>query len=74
MGWVEYRLHNYDESLELLRRAYSQRRDPEIAAHLGEVLWVIGRKDEAKSILQDAVVAHPDNDVLKNTVNRLLYD
>jgi len=74
MGWVEYRLHNYDESLDLLRRAYSQRRDPEIAAHLGEVLWVIGRKDEAKSILQDAVGAHPDNDVLRNTVNRLLYD
>jgi tetratricopeptide (TPR) repeat protein len=74
MGWVEYRLHNYHESLDLLRRAYVQRRDPEIAAHLGEVLWVIGRKDEAKSILQDAVSSHPDNDVLKNTVNRLLYD
>ena len=39
LGWVEYRLGNRDEALRLLRGAYQSRPDPEIAAHLGEVLW-----------------------------------
>ena len=42
LGWVEYRLGNRDEALRLLRGAYQSRPDPEIAAHLGEVLWVVG--------------------------------
>ena len=43
LGWVEFRLGNRDEAARLLRQAYAARPDPEIAAHLGEVLWVSGR-------------------------------
>ena len=44
LGWVEYRLGNRDEAIRLLRDAYQARPDPEIAAHLGEVLWVAGQR------------------------------
>ena len=49
LGWVEYRLGNRDEALRLLRGAYQSRPDPEIAAHLGEVLWAAGQIDEARA-------------------------
>ena len=50
LGWVQYRLGNLDEALEQLRRAYDKQPDAEIAAHLGEVLWVSGQKDEARRV------------------------
>ncbi len=49
-GWLQYRLGKLGLALEYLRRAYNGDQDPEIAAHLGEVLWVMGEKSEAKSI------------------------
>lgn len=72
MGWVHYRLGNYKEGLEYLRRAYEQRSDPEIAAHLGEVLWAEGRRDEAESIWRKSLQDHPDNEALQNTMRRFL--
>lgn len=72
MGWVEYRLGNLGEGLRFLRRAYDIQRDPEIAAHLGEVLWVKGSKAEAKRIWEDSSSAHPDNEVLQKTLRRFL--
>ena len=71
MGWVLYRLGNLEESLKYLQRAFSGRADPEIAAHLGEVLWVSGKRAEAEKILGDAVQKHPNNETLKNTIQRL---
>ena len=71
MGWVLYRMGNLEESLKYLRRAFSGRADPEIAAHLGEVLWVSGKRAEAEKILGDAVQKHPNNETLKNTIQRL---
>ena len=64
MGWVLYRQGDLAGALEHLDRAYSQRADPEIAAHLGEVLWHVGRKDDARRILQEARQKHPDNESL----------
>lgn len=61
VGWGHYRLGNLEKSLEYLRRAYALEPDPEIAAHLGEVLWLQGSKEEALQVLQAAAKAHPDN-------------
>lgn len=70
MGWVNYRMGNIDEGLGYLRRAYDIRSDPEIAAHLGELLWMKGDRAEAKRVWQTALEEHPDNEALRNTVKR----
>ena len=72
VGWGYYRLGNLSKSLEFLRRAYGVNPDPEIAAHLGEVLWVRGDKDEARKIWQQALQAHSDNAVLDAVVKKFL--
>lgn len=74
LGWVEYRLGNRAESLRLLRGAYQSRPDVEIAAHLGEVLWVNGERDEARRVLRDAKTRDATNEVLTETLARLKVD
>ncbi len=71
MGWVQFRLGRLKEAEELLRRAYSLRPDPEIAAHLGEVLWALGQRDDARKLWREASLKDPKNDTLKNTLGRL---
>jgi len=73
MGWGYYRLGKLDKSVNFLRRAYGSNPDPEIAAHLGEALWVQGRKDEAKQILQNALKAHPDDEVLRALIKKYIH-
>ncbi|HSI22653.1 MAG TPA: tetratricopeptide repeat protein [Methylophilaceae bacterium] len=70
MGWVQYRRGMLNEAAEYLRRAYSEKTDPEIAAHLGEVLWQQGKRDEAVKTWDEALRAHPDNEVLLNTTKK----
>jgi tetratricopeptide (TPR) repeat protein len=72
MGWGHYRLGNLDKSAEFLRRAYSSNPDPEIAAHLGEVLWKRGDKDGARKVWTDSAVANPDNETLKAVMKRFI--
>ena len=74
MGWVRYRRGDLHGALERLEQAYALRTDPEIAAHLGEVLWRLNRVDEARKILDKARAAHPDNNTLKETIRRLYPD
>ncbi len=71
LGWVEYRLGNRDEALRLLRIAYQARPDAEIGAHLGEVLWVSGRRDEARRVWGEARGRDAGNEVLRETLQRL---
>ncbi|MDR2925677.1 MAG: tetratricopeptide repeat protein [Azoarcus sp.] len=71
MGWVRFKRGDLAGALEYLEQAHTLRADPEIAAHLGEVLWLLNRQDEARRILDSARAAHPDNAVLKETVHRL---
>ncbi|MBE7424457.1 MAG: tetratricopeptide repeat protein [Ideonella sp.] len=71
MGWVEYRMGQRDEALRWLRQAYAARPDTEIAAHLGEVLWAMGKTDEARRVWQDARGRDSANEVLKETLARL---
>ncbi len=71
MGWVLYRMGKLKDSLGYLRRAFAGRPDPEIAAHLGEVLWAMGERAEAERVWSDATRESPDNETLANTIKRL---
>jgi len=70
LGWAHYRKGNLDKALKYLQQAYDINPDPEIAAHLGEVLWLKGQHDAAKKIWGEALTAHPDNEVLISTANK----
>jgi tetratricopeptide (TPR) repeat protein len=72
MGWVLYRMGQNKEGLGYLQRAFSLRPDPEIAAHLGEVLWADGQRDQAQKVLSDMLRDHPKNEVLQNALKRLV--
>lgn len=61
MGWVQYHMGDQAKALEYLRRAYQINADPEITAHLCEVLWVSGQREEAKKIWQKALAKNPDD-------------
>lgn len=70
LGWVHYRLGNLSKAAEYLRKAYEIQADPEIAAHLGEVLWRQGLQEEAKKIWASALKDYPENDVLVATAKK----
>jgi tetratricopeptide (TPR) repeat protein len=72
MGWALFKAKRYAEAVDLLRRAHVARPDPEIAAHLGEVLWMNGDKDEARRIWRGSLQSHPDNESLRETTSRLM--
>lgn len=74
MGWVLYRTGKYDEAIEYLSRAYADFPDGEVAAHLGEVLWITGKTDAAMTIWQGAAERDPDHVVLRSTLQRLGVD
>ncbi|WP_425252764.1 tetratricopeptide repeat protein [Janthinobacterium sp. NFX145] len=71
MGWVQFRMGNLAAAENALRRAYAVRSDPEIAVHLGEVLWQKGDKAEAQKLWREAQGKDPKNDALKSTLARL---
>ncbi len=71
MGWVQYRLGNHAKALEYLRRAYQANPDAEIAAHLVEVLWVSGQREDAKKIWQEALKKNPESRDLRQVQERL---
>lgn len=71
MGWVLYRLGRLDEAVAYLNRARSIRDDPEVAAHLGEVLWVMGDKAAARDVWDSALKDKPDDQRLLDVIERL---
>ncbi len=70
MGWAYYRMGNLEDSEKYLRRALADRSDPEIAAHLGEVLWAKGERTHAREVWQSQLKQTPDNALLLETVRR----
>ena len=70
-GWVLYRLGRKEEALVELRRAWGLMKDAEIGAHIGEVLWVLGRHDEARRYFDEARKLDPENRSLRRTLERL---
>jgi tetratricopeptide (TPR) repeat protein len=74
MGWALFKLKRLPEAVDHLRRAYAAKSDPEIAAHLGEALWVNdgkGDRDEARRVWQGALKVHSENEILREVVSRL---
>jgi tetratricopeptide (TPR) repeat protein len=71
-GWVLFRQGKASAALDTLKKAFAQKPDAEIAAHIGEVLWTLGRPDEAKAVWRDASKAHPANETLAATIKRFL--
>jgi tetratricopeptide (TPR) repeat protein len=71
LGWVEFRLGRLEQALKTLQRAYEIKADAEIAAHLGEVMWKMGRQDEAKKLWRSANDKDPKNETLRATLQRL---
>lgn len=74
MGWIKYRLGNYQESLNFMRRAFEVSQDPEIVSHLTEVLWVSGQKDEARQVWKKAIEKEPKNDFLLKLKERFAFE
>lgn len=72
MGWVLYRMGDLNGAAAHLRRAWQGRPDGEIGAHLGEVLWELGQRDEARRIWQEALKTSPENESLQKTVKRFI--
>ena len=71
LGWVEFRLGNLAEARRILQAAFERRADPEIAAHLGEVLWTEGQQEAALSVWRKGLQLQADNDTLLRTLQRL---
>lgn len=71
LGWVEYRLGRLPEAQRILADAFKRMPDVEIAAHLGEVLWQQGKKEEAKAVWRQGRALNPNNDTLRQTLKRL---
>lgn len=69
-GWLLYRRGDQGGAIDTLGKALALRADPEIAAHLGEVLWVAGRRDEAKKTWNDAAKDYPANEALAATIKK----
>jgi len=70
MGWVYYRMGNLPKALEYLNRAYTQRPDPEIAAHLGEVQWAQGKREDAQKTWQSSLKDNPQNESLLSVMKK----
>jgi len=70
MGWVEYRMGHVQEALKQLQVAYSSRPDPEIAAHLGEVLWKSGQHEQAQKIWRAALSENPNHESLLAVIQK----
>jgi Flp pilus assembly protein TadD len=70
MGWISYRLGRLSEAESYMREAWDKMRNAEIAAHLGEVLWARGQKDEARATWKMGMELESDNETLIETMRR----
>ena len=73
LGWLEYRVGNTTEAVRILEAAFKARPDAEIAAHLGEVYWVLGQKDKAGNIWREGLMLKSDNETLLETLKQFKF-
>ncbi len=71
LGWVAFRKGDHAEALRILQDAYQRRPDAEIAAHLGEVHWVLNQRPQALAVWREGLLLNPENETLLNTLRRL---
>ncbi len=70
LGWVHFRLGQHGKAVEYLRQALTLRPDPEIAAHLGQVLWAQGLHEEARKVWQSALKQAPESEALRDVMQK----
>ena len=70
LGWVQYHLNNFQIALTHLQRAFEMFQNDEIAAHLGEVLWVVGDKTKANQVWEKGLKLTPESEILKDVIHR----
>lgn len=71
LGWVEFQSGNLAEALRILQGAFKSKPDAEIAAHLGEVLWASGKREQALSVWREGVALNSESETLVETLKRL---
>ena len=71
LAWVEFRMGNLAESAKIFADAFKSKPDAEIAAHYGEVLWVMGQRDKALAVWREGLLLNSENDTLVETLKRL---
>ena len=71
LAWAQYKLGRYEEALQNIRRAFAVFPDPEVASHMGEILWMMGRRDEALAVWQRALEGAPDDPLVTEAMQRL---
>jgi tetratricopeptide (TPR) repeat protein len=71
LAWVEFRSGNNAKALAILQKAYKDKPDAEIAAHLGEVLWAMNQREQAKTVWREGLGMNSDNETLRETLKRL---
>ena len=71
-GWLQFKLGRLEQALEYLERAYAKQQEAEIAAHLSEVLWALGRKEEARKLFDKALKNSPEDEYLLDFQQRIL--
>lgn len=74
LGWAQFRLGNYQQAIELLEQALAAFPDHEVAAHLGEALWVTGQQQRAREVWGEALEQTPDSLILQRVIERLSPD
>lgn len=70
MGWLQFRMGNLQAAVDHLQKALEKLNDPEISAHLGEVLWIKGERDRATKVWREGLKLDPFHEVLLNTMKR----
>ena len=70
LAWAQYKLGQYEEALENLRRAFAVFPDHEVASHLGEVLWLLGKEEEATQVWEEALEETPSSELIKEVMDR----
>ncbi len=73
-GWLLYRQGQLEAALEYLQKAFDITTNHEIAAHLGEVLWMLGRTEDAQNVWDQGLIDNPDSPILDETMKRLKTD
>jgi len=71
-GWLQFKLGKLEQALGYLERAYAKQQEGEIAAHLAEVLWALGRKEEARKVFNKAIKKAPEDEYLLDFQKRIL--
>ena len=71
-GWLQFKLGNFSSALNYLQQAYDKQKETEIAAHLVEVMWASGKRDEGERLLSRLIRENPTDEYLKDVEKRML--